>query len=355
MAQRSSRQVLSMIFSLATFASGCVGSIDANDALASASGDVPAPEGSGEPALEAPVELLAAGDGGVRLHDTLRVSGRQILDTCGKPWAARGMEQITGNSFTPNNLPGLAKELIATGSNAVRLLPRISELKAADVDGLLTAFAASQVVVYLSPGDRTWFNRADIKPVLLKHEKGIVLDAFQEPDYNDVPRWIKETKAAIAQVRGYGYKAPLTVLANQYGRDLSAALEHGGEVAASDPQHNIIIGWQAYWGQKGWYQKAHGMSLTQGVETSAERTFPMQLGIDLNADANEPMDYSAVMAAAEEEGMSWLWWNFWNRWDSMGNNASTDGTAKNLTAAGRAVVETDPNSIKRTAKKACFR
>ena len=255
----------------------------------------------------------------------------------------------------PEHASGLAGELVKTGSNAVRLLPRIAELKAADIDTLLTVFAENKVVVYISPGDRTWFNRPEIKQVLLRHEKGLVLDAFQEPDYDDVPRWIKDAKASIAQLRGYGYKAPLTVLANQYGRDLSAALAHGQEIVDSDPQRNTILGWQAYWGQKGWYQKAHGMSLTQGVERSADRNFPMQLGIDQNADHNEPMDYAAVMAAAEQEGMSWLWWNFWNAWDSMGNNASNDGTAANLTATGRQVIESDPNSIKRTSKKACFR
>ena len=234
-------------------------------------------------------------------------------------------------------------------------MPRINELKPAAIAGLLKTFGEKKVVGYISTGDRTWFNRPEIKQVLLRHEKGLILDAFQEPDYNDVPRWIKETKAAIAQVRGYGYRAPVTVLSNQYGRDLPAALEHGQEIADSDPRHNTILGWQAYWGNTGWYQKAAGMSLSQGVERSAERNFPMQLGIDLNADPGSPMDYAEVMAVAQREKMGWLWWNFWNRWDSMGNNASNDGTAANLTPTGQAVVSGDPHSIKNTARKACFR
>jgi hypothetical protein len=145
------------------------------------------------------------------------------------------------------------------------------------------------------------------------------------------------------------------VLATQFGRDLTTALEHGQEVVDSDPLHNVIIGWQAYWGKSGWYQGAHKMTLEQGVARCASMGFPMQVGIDLYADGDDEMDYPAVMAAAQQHGISWLWWNFWNPWDGMGNNATSDGTAEHLTPAGQAVVHDNPNSIERTAKKACFR
>lgn len=287
---------------------------------------------------------------------TLKVSGNQILDTCGKPWMARGMEQLAATQFSPgDSLKSLAAELAKTGSNAVRLLPQVDSVGASDIDALLTAFASQNIVVYLSPGDRSWFKRDDVRKVLLSHERGIILDAFQEPNYDDVPRWLNETKAAIADLRSAGYSAPLTVLSNQYGRDLTTALDHGQEVVDSDPKHNTIIGWQAYWGNSGWYQKAAGLTLTQGVEKAATKNFPFQLGVDQFADANELMNYAEVMAAAQKTGLGWLWWNFWNKWDGLGNNASNDGTATNLTTVGDIVIRSDPNSIANTAKKACFR
>ena len=191
--------------------------------------------------------------------------------------------------------------------------------------------------------------------MLLRHEKGLIIDAFQEPDYNDVTRWLSDTKAAVKDIRSAGYSAPVTVLSNQFGRDLKAALKHGQEIVDSDPMKNTIIGWQAYWGKSGWYQKDSGMSLTQGVEGCAAQKFPMQLGIDLYADANDPMDYVEVMTAAQKMGLGWLWWNWWNQWDNLGNNASMDGTMSRLTPAGQVVINTDPSSISKTAKKACFR
>jgi len=311
---------------------------------------------------------MAARDGGLPSSDagapvgerpsgkTLRVDGRDILDTCGEPWQARGLEQLAGKQFSADGtLTGLASELAKTSSNAVRLLPQIAELSARDLDGMLAAFAAQKIIVYLSPGERSWFKRKEIREVLLRHEGGLILDAFQEPTYDDVPRWVKEAKAAIADLRSAGYTAPLTVLGNQYGRDLRSLLDHGAELVAADTLHNTIIGWQAYWGTSGWYQKDHGLSLSEGVQKCAEQSFPIQLGIDLYADKGEQMDYAEVMDAAESEGLGWLWWNFWNQWDDLGNNASKDGTAKNLTEVGEKVIHSDPNSIEKTAKKACFR
>lgn len=287
---------------------------------------------------------------------TLRTDGARILDTCGQPFVARGMEQLAAKPFSRDGTyETLVAELVKTGSNAVRLLPRIDEVSASDIDKMLTAFAAQRVVVYISPGDRSWFARPEIRTVLLKHEKGLILDAFQEPDYNDVNRWRNETKAAIAEVRAAGYTCPITVLVNHYGRDLKSGLTHGQEIVDTDSAHNTIIGWQAYWGKSGYYQSVNNMSLAQGVEAAAKNKFPVQVGIDLNADADDEMDYREVMAAAQKHGVSWLWWNFWNQWDGWNNNASNDGSAENLTAAGQVVVHSDANSIEKTAKKACFK
>jgi hypothetical protein len=219
---------------------------------------------------------------------------------------------------------------------------------------LLSAFAAEKIVVYISPGDRSWFARSDVKEVLLRHERGLILDAFQEPNYEDTTRWLSETKAAIAEVRAAGYSCPVTVLADQYGRKLPTALEHGQEVVDSDPLKNTIIGWQAYWGKSGYYERTYQMTLSEGVGRAAEMAFPMQMGIDLNADKNDAMDYPAVMAAAQMHGLGWLWWDWWNQYDDSNNNASSDGTAEHLTEAGNIVVHSDANSIEKTSKKACF-
>lgn len=339
-------------------AEGDGGSAQAGDAGAHDDADTSDPEPTGALPGQRGDASTADGDASVsgpaRNSQTLSMDENRILDTCGEPFVPRGMEQLLGTQFSADGtLMGLASELVKSGSNAVRVLPQ--DLGATELDELLTFFEEQKIVVYISPGDRAWFKRRDILPVLLRHEKGLVIDAFQEPTYDDVSRWVEEATEAILDMRDAGYTAPLTVLSNQYGRDLNAALDHGQELVDADPLHNTIVGWQAYWGVGGWYQGSQGMSLVEGVEACAAQSFPMQLGIDLYADVGELMDYSAVMAAAQRTGLGWLWWNFWNPWDDLGNNASTDGTFANLSEAGEDVVRGHPDSIERTAKKACFR
>lgn len=289
------------------------------------------------------------------LTSVLHAEGGDLLDTCGERFAARGVEQLTAKAFSNDStLAGIVREVALTGSNAVRILPT-EEVTAQDLDAMLAAFAAEHIVVYISPGKPTWFARDDMKPVLLRHQKGLILDAYQEPNHSDEARWVTEAKAAIATVRDAGFSCPVTVLAPGYGRQLPMALARGSEIAKSDPMHNTVIGWQAYWGQSGWYQGEAKMSLTEGVAACAAQDFPMQVGIDLYADPGDAMDYSEVMAATETHGVGWLWWNWWNQWDDMGNNLSRDGSYAHLTDVGDKVIRSDAHSIQKTAKKACFR
>lgn len=328
---------------------------DAEDASVPSFPPLPDASTEVEPEPSEPAPTTPPPPTGDDLSPVLYTKGKQILDTCGEPFIARGLEQFSAPVFSADNtFVGIARELIKTGSNAVRILPSIDELSMADLDAMLAAFAVERVVVYISPGDRSWFSRSDVRQVLMRHEKGLVLDAFQEPDYWDVPRWVRDTKASITQLRGQGYTCPLTVLADGYGRNLPAALEHGQEIVDSDPLHNIIVGWQAYWGTGGYYQAHYGMSLTEGVKSTANVGFPMQIGIDEFADPGERMDFKSVMAATQTHGIGWLWWDWWNKFGNT-NSLSRDGTYANLTETGKVVITSDPNSIANTAKKACFR
>jgi hypothetical protein len=286
---------------------------------------------------------------------TLKVSGNQLLDTCGNALVVRGVEQFFNHGIQVNgSFQPIIDGIIATGSNAVRLLPTPDNITAADLDSVIGTFANAQVVVYLSPGDRTWFNRPEIKAVLDKYAAWVIIDAYQEPNFDNRAQWKTEAIAAIRTIRGYGYTLPITVLANLYGRDLPSLLLEGSDVVAADTANNTILGWQAYWGQGGWYQSeaAFDMSIAEGVAAAANQSFPIQIGIDLYADPGETMDYQTAMAEAEELGVGWLWWDYWNPYGST-NSLSRDGTGTNLSDFGQIVVTTDANSISKTSVKAC--
>lgn len=283
----------------------------------------------------------------------LHTDGRRLLDRCNNPLVIRGVENFLGNQLPQgNDWSGFLDHIAETGANAVRIIPTISVLSTADIDSVLTHIESHDMVAFISPTDRTWFGRDDVKTMLAAHEGILILDAFQEPNYDDRTRWFTDATAAIDQVRGYGYRVPITVLANQYGRDLPVLLQRGAEVVAHDPQHNTILGWQAYWGSGGWYQSHYGMTVEQGIANAASQTFPIQLGLDEVTDANQTMDYGAAMTAAQQYGVGWLWWDWYNPYGTS-NSLTTDGTMAGLNARGTTIVQTHPAGIQHTSVKTC--
>ncbi|MET0413075.1 MAG: malectin domain-containing carbohydrate-binding protein [Polyangiaceae bacterium] len=286
----------------------------------------------------------------------MHVSGRQLLDACGAPFVVRGVEQGLGRELPPgNDWLGLVEEISNSGANAVRILPGVTTLTVTDVDAVLTLIGQRGMIAYIDPlnGGTTWLARADVKTMLAKHESYLIIDAYGEPQYDNREQWRSEAKAAIKVVRALGYKVPITVTANQFGRDLPSILTYGAEFIAADPLHNVMLGWQAYWGKGGYYQGTYGLSLTEAVKAIVDSNLPIQMGLDHITDLpSTEADYGVLMAGAEANDISWLWWDWYNPYGSE-NNLSKDGTANNLTDTGKQVVNTHAASIANTARLVC--
>ena len=325
-----------------------------DDQPAPASSSVESPAAStseSEPTEAEPTEETAA-----PVHtNTMRVSGRKLLDSCGQPFVVRGVEQILGEQLPQgNDWLGLVREIAATGANAVRILPSVNTLTLGDVDEILTFIGEQGMVAFIDPlngGD--WYAQDDVRAMLKKHERFIIIDAYGEPQYDDIERWHAEAKAALVRMRGLGYEVPFTVYANQYGRALPSLFDYGADILAADPLHNTFLGWQAYWGNNGYYQQHYGYSLTEAVDAIVESGLPIQLGLDHITDLpSTEADYATLMTGAEANGVGWLWWDFYNPYGTE-NNLSQDGTVEHLTSTGSTVLDTHPASVGNTAKRAC--
>lgn len=288
----------------------------------------------------------------------MTTSGRSLLDSCGNSFVTRGVEQIFGEQLPEgNDWAGLVEQIAAAGVNAVRILAGTDTLSVGDVDELLGIVGQHGMAAYVTPyGDegRGWLEGADVRAMLEKHEKYIIIDAFGEPTFDDRERFLSEATEAIRQVREWGYRVPLTVTANQYGRDLPSVLELGAEVVAADPLANTILGWQAYWGSSGYYQEAYGFSLEEAVQAVAQAPFPIQLGLDRITDypSAQTADYGTLLSATEASAIGWLWWDWYNPYGNE-NNLTEDGSATQLTPTGATVVSTHAASIHNTSKLAC--
>lgn len=343
--------------SLATVALGAIAGCGGGGGHASGEGGRGG-GGSGGAGGRAPGGSGGAGAGGGSTYPVLTVSGRKLYDTCGAPLVIRGVEMPLGLGFEVNgSLANAVVELAKTGANAVRLLPDVSQLSAADLGPVVAAAVQAGLVVFISPGDTTWFGRADAQALIAEYEPYIVLDAFQEAAYDNPTMWLSDAKAAVATVRGYGYRVPLTAISNQYGRDLPTALSKGAQVVAADSLGNTIIGWQAYWGSSNYYQGLYGLTLDQAMQQVASAAFTIQIGLDDHTDyATDPietLDYPTLMNDAKTYGVGWLWWDWRLIGSDHSNDLSTDGTFAHLSGFGADVISGQPAGLAKTAVKAC--
>lgn len=309
-----------------------------------------APEQTATPEVTAPAPAIP--------RATMTTSGRQILDSCGKPFVVRGVEQVFGQQLPQgNDWVGLVEEIAASGVNAVRILAGTDTLGLNDVDALLQVVADHGMVAYVTPyGDEAmqWLEGQDVRAMLAKHEKYIIIDAFGEPTFDDRERFVRDSTDALRQVRSWGYRVPLTVTANQYGRDLPSILELGEQIISADPLGNTILGWQAYWSDTGYYQDHYGMSLTEAVQAVANAPFPIQLGLDRVTDfpSTATADFATLLSATAANDIGWLWWDWYNPYGDE-NNLTQDGSSSRLTATGETVMSTHAASVRNTSKLAC--
>jgi mannan endo-1,4-beta-mannosidase len=284
-------------------------------------------------------------------------SGNHLLDSCGNVFVTRGVEQIFGQELPEgNDWVGLIKQIAATGVNAVRILAG-DTLGVDDVDALLDVVADHGMVAYVSPyGSEAgaWLGRDEVKSMLAKHERNILIDAFGEPQFDDRDKFLADSTAALQQVRAWGYRVPLTVTANQSGRDLPSILELGAQIMAADPLHNVMFGWQAYWPNNGYYQDLYGYSLTEAVQAAAAAPFPIQLGLDHVTDfpSDVTADYGTLLTATQQSGIGWLWWDWYNPYGNE-NDLTIDGSRGSLTDTGRVVMVDHAASVRNTARLAC--
>jgi hypothetical protein len=204
-------------------------------------------------------------------------------------------------------------------------------------------------------------------------ENHIVIHALGEGQEKTTAQWVADAKAVVSQFRAAGYTAPLYVLPDTYGRDLPAILKYGASIEASDPLHNVVFGWQAYWGVSytnkaitnpmtttvSYYQHLYHMSLAQAMQDVANAPFPIQIGLtyysDPFIDPTEIVPYSQLMALAQQDNIGWLWWD-WSLdneslvWGGEYGNWATNTTTPDGKSYAKDVVVNDPNSLQNTGK-----
>lgn len=296
-----------------------------------------------------------------------QVKGRFLHDPCGEKLIVRGVEQVFWNPWLSPNGEFIA-QIAKTGANTVRLLPHITQnstlpagttpLTLAQVENLIQLSISHGMMVDIAldgGGSVDIYLRSDVKALLQKYEKHLVLHAMGEGTQSTASAWASDSIAGISKLRAAGYKAPIYVMSNTYGRNLPTLLSHGQQVFDSDPLKNVVFGWQAYWSGT-YYQSQYGMSLHEAFAKVRDAAFPIQAGIMGVTDPwsnSLAMDYSLAMADSQAWEIGWLWWDW--RLSGAHTSLTTDGTYGNWQSPwGADVVINNANSLQKTSKKTAF-
>jgi hypothetical protein len=312
---------------------------------------------------------VALGSSQAAEPQVMRVVGRQLLDSNGVPFLARGIE----GWFGPNaqaNMTTLVDGIASQGFNAVRLQLLTSDLT--KIEPLIARFQSKGMVVYLTndnmpgAGGDDWFNRVDVKAMIERHKFNLVIDATIEEggdgDSNaDVAAWLLDQKDVITLFRSWGYTQPLTIGTPNAGRYLRALLDHGQELIDHDPRHSLVLNAQMYWGaySSGWsYQGLNGFDsgnpgILQATAAVAAKPFLIQFGLDAKDSGGNwaAVPYSLLMTEAQNKGIGTMFWQWKDPGANDPNSLVTNQLDPNsLTALGNDVINLHPASIKKTSK-----
>lgn len=318
--------------------------------------------------------VVGAVASGVEEQETYSVSGRFLYDPRGDQLVIVGVEQrLEHISHIPDG-PEILPQIAMTGANTCRILVSYltmttgSPYSVADIDAAISAGLNGGMFIELAVdggGDPSVYLDSGILSLILKWGRWIAVHLVGESDAASDNAWAAEVIDAVTNIRAAGVTCPLYAISRVFGRSLSCLLNKGAEVLAADPLHNMVFGWQAYWGlptgtvdpinsMDGFYQGEDDMTLLEALDACAAAAFPIQIGLmahsDPEIDDTLLIPYSDMMAELRSRSLGWLWWDYREGPD----NLTDSGEFGDWTVYGDDVVDNDPNGIANAAVRTAF-
>jgi mannan endo-1,4-beta-mannosidase len=281
-----------------------------------------------------------AGVSGKRMSEVLRVDGRRLLDPCGEAIVIRGVE---------DNVHSSVAEMAKSGANAVRF---VYKMDTAELEQRIKeAVEHHMLVSFISPkgyADTSWWNQPDVKAVLMKYQAWLLPHAYGEGAYQkNNTRWLREAKKVVKDLRSFGYKFPIEILADQWGQSLETLLDCGKQIVEADPEHNILLGNQMY-------SQNHPDDAT--MAKIVKSGLPIMVGTCTFRNPEKPsegwygaplLQYQKVWEKTYENGIGSFYWN----WATGGDALTTNGKCGSWTVPGDFICGSGPYAMPRVSKK----
>lgn len=310
---------------------------------------------------------------------------KYLVDKCGNKVILRGVNM--GNVYAVNFGLKEIEEIEKTGANSVRIVLEksykdwsnggaVTALTAAKIEPIINTCLAKGMIPVLELHDYTgsanvaadllkavqWWNSNDIKLMLLKYQKSVILNIANEPDNGNASdaSYASANIDAVKSLRNAGYSCPIMIDAPNWGKDHVFFSYKAKELMEADPLHNLIFSVHAYWPTNGAFGNYSDATITNNFNALKKLDLPIVLGELAHADIQNGLTYNInyrlLMKLCQENEFGYLawWWGFNNNPGANNQLSMTiDGLYTGLANAGKVIVIDDANSIKNTSKRIC--
>lgn len=291
------------------------------------------------------------------------VEGRHLYDRCGERVVLRGVNEMVvwGDTRGERTFP----EVERTGANAVRLSWNETGT-ATNLDAALANARSSQLIpmpeFHLYAADAAgvqtivdYWTRPDIVAVLQKHRKNLLLNlsagmgtsAISDDD------WVTIQSSAIARLRAAGIHVPIAISPPSWGQKAETLLAKGPTLIEQDPDHDVLLGIQAWWLPASGYSDQTVRDVFQAAVDADLPIFVAEFApIGPGPDCLPGVPYQAIIERGEAHQMGWLAWS-WGTAANTSCNGGLDmtvgGSFATLHGWGLEVATSSPYSIANTS------
>jgi mannan endo-1,4-beta-mannosidase len=298
------------------------------------------------------------------LSQVFSVSGAKVLDASKNEFVMRGVNNP--HIWLPVRSCKSLNRIAELKTNTVRVVWMLngkpSKLEKI-IQHIIELDMIPMVELHDATGNRTaeklldcanYYARADVKEVLLKYERYILVNIANEWGDNSTTNeyWRDSYYKAIDILRVAGYKTTIVVDAPGWGQNIDPFFAYGKDVLNHDTLKNILFSVHMY---GSWNDPVK-------ISTDLQKAFDMHLPLIVgefgynhyngNNNLRCKVDHLTVLSKCQELGYGYLAWswsgnNKENEWLDLADKKNW----KELNWWGKEVFETE-NGISKTARKA---
>lgn len=321
--------------------------------------------------------------------ETFYVSRGRLYDPCRERVILRGVNKMAVFDADPT-CAQIFPQIRLTGANVVRIVWRTDSAETlgthpkatvANMDAAITRCRANAMIPMIELHDATgdwskldslvaFWTRADVVPILQKHQKYLLLNIGNEVGDDSVTDSQFRTgyASAITAIRGKGITCPLVIDAATWGQEMRYILNNAAYLMAADPRKNLIFSLHVWWHFHADATADFKNAISQVVAQRIPFIVGEFSGVCQQCDTiNNDSPYSEILTECHKNSIGWIAWE-WGPGNIFGNppcaamDMTTDGSYQNLVPGWAKEVATDhAYSIKNTAvtpylmkKGACY-